>query len=582
MGKIKILPEKVANQIAAGEVISRPASCVKEMLENSIDAGASFISVSVKDAGKKLIGVTDNGRGMDEKDAEAAFKRHATSKISSIEDLNYIETLGFRGEALASIASVAGVSLLTKTDEEEAGTYIEAAGAKILKTEKRAARAGTVINVRGLFYNTPARKKFLRKNYTEEAHIIDAVASEGLAREGLSLKLTIDDKEVVVFPEGSEIREKIRIMYGRETAEGLVEIENFSDNVKVYGYVTKPEITRNNRSAQYIFVNRRAVTSRRLNYAVTEGYGTMLMRGRFPAAFIFIDVNPSLVDVNVHPAKAEVKFKNEGLVYGMIKSAVSRAFEEEDLAAAPRPRAEGWDGFSAPRPEKSPPSVFSGVSEEPALFERKKTEVTGGGESVEVKSGRRDFLNITALGQVNNTYIAGDDGGALVIIDQHAAHEKVLFEKFMKGINKGDIKAQELLVPEVFEVSAAEKKIVENKKEIFEKAGFSIEPFGENEYKISSHPVIIRQKEVKEAVREITGALRKKESAPAPEVLRDVVALMSCRAAVKGGDRLSMREIENLLSDFFDLDEPYSCPHGRPPIVKVSYYELEKMFKRKL
>jgi len=322
MSKINILSEKVANQIAAGEVINRPASCVKEMLENSIDAGASNISITLLNAGKKLIEIKDDGAGMDAEDLERAFLRHATSKINSIEDLNYIETMGFRGEALASIASVARVEAISKTKEEETGNYLFIEGGKTVKKEKTSANTGTIIRVKDLFYNTPARLKFLKSDYTEVTHIIDIVTAIGLSQEGVSIRLQVDDKEALFFPKDAGLDERIRIIYGRETFDALLPLNRYTDSVKITGFAAKPSAARNNRSGQYIFVNKRSISSKRLNYAIYDGYGTLLMKGRYPVALVFVDINPSLVDVNVHPAKAEVKFKDEHAVYNAIKTAI--------------------------------------------------------------------------------------------------------------------------------------------------------------------------------------------------------------------------------------------------------------------
>jgi DNA mismatch repair protein MutL len=578
MPRINILSEKIANQIAAGEVINRPASCVKEMIENALDAGAANISITILNAGKKLIEVKDDGSGMDAVDCERAFLRHATSKIRTIEDLNYIETMGFRGEALASIASVARVEALTKTQEEDTGNYILIEGARITKKEKKAANTGTIIRVRDLFYNTPARLKFLRSDYTEITHIIETVTAIGLSAEGVSFKLQVDDKEALFFPKDADLRERIRIIFGRETYDNLLSIDKYSDSVKVHGFIAKPAAARNNRSGQIIFVNRRVIQSKRLNYAIYDGFGTLLMKGKYPVALVFVDVNPSLVDVNVHPAKSEVKFKDEGIVYNMVKAAIEDALGPAELSVRAGPAA-GQEGLRQ-AVEESIKEYF--VNDTPALFPDRKFEVKKQGAPVEIQSQRRGALYIKAIGQIHKTYIVGEDDENLVVIDQHAAHEKVLYEKIMKEIASGRTGVQEMLIPEIMETTPAEKVTVENNMEIFRKMGFVIELFGEREFKISGHPVIIREKAASPFVREMLSLLSGKGSAAQEEVLRDLAAVTACRAALKAGDELNNAEIEGLLNEYFAIDAPYSCPHGRPPIVKIHFNEIERMFKRKL
>jgi DNA mismatch repair protein MutL len=587
MPKINVLPENVANQIAAGEVVVRPASCVKELLENSLDAGAKNISVMIEDAGRKLIEVKDDGTGMDETDAENAFQRHATSKINSIRDLDVIETLGFRGEALASIASVARVELITRSQDDEAGVLIAIEGGTVRKKEKTAANKGTSIRVRDLFYNTPARYKFMKSDHTEEARIIETVMAQGLSRKNVSIRLAIDGREALFFPPDSGMKERVRSVYGREVSDSLVEISAFTDSIKITGFVCKPNVTKNNRSAQHMFVNGRAISSRNLSYAVYEGYGTLLMRGNYPVTFIFLDITPSLVDVNVHPTKAEVKFRNEKIVFNLIKQAVENALGSADLSRSAFPRYDGAGSFGVfgggeykKMAEASVNEFFA--NESGALFEGAKVDMGSVSKGVQVNSERRNFLSFRALGQVNKTYIVGEDENGLVIIDQHAAHEKILYEEIMRDINSGKLMIQEMLIPEVIEVTPAEKNIVSDNMEVFGKIGFRLELFGENAFGVQAHPVIVKNKAIGPVVRDMIGSLVEKGKADADEVLRDLAATVACRAAVKAGDDLRMEEMESLLNEYFEIDAPFSCPHGRPPIVKIDFTEIEKMFKRKL
>src|ERR1035437_258595 len=583
MPKINILPDNVANQIAAGEVIARPSSCVKELLENSIDAGAQNITVSIENAGKKKIEIKDDGSGMDGEDLKNAFLRHATSKIRTIEDLNFIETLGFRGEALASIASVARIEALTRSKDEDTGSFINIEGGSIVKQGKKASNIGTIISVKDLFYNTPARLKFLKSDYTEEANIIETVLNEALARVNISFKLELDSKENMFFPKSSSLKERVRIASGREVSDALIEISHFTDNVKVTGYIAKPSVTRQSRGPQFLFVNNRCIQSRNISYAVYEGYGTLLMKGKYPYTYIFIDINPSLVDVNVHPTKAEVKFKDERFVYNCVRSAVDGALKKHELTPSAYFDA-GIDNAAAGAIKEGAQDAMNGfcANESAVLFNGPAIEYTKSTIDGKTRSQTREYLWLKALGQVHKTYIVGEDDDNLVVIDQHAAHEKAIYEKIMDAISQGALKVQELLIPEIIEVTPPEKRVIISNTGVFSRLGFFLEEFGEREFKISAHPVIIRDKAAAPFVKEITAKLMDKDKADEHDVLKHLCATVACRAAVKAGDVLNDAEMTELLNNYVELKDPHSCPHGRPPIIKIPFDEIEKMFKRKL
>ncbi len=577
MNKIQLLPENVANQIAAGEVIVRPASCVKELVENSIDANAKNIKINIKKAGRKLIEVTDDGTGMSYEDVKIAFLRHATSKIRTINDLNNISTFGFRGEALAAISAVSRVEVLTKSEDADEGISLYLEGGRIKKEEKVALNRGTIIRVKDIFFNTPARLKFLKSDYTEENHIIETVTLLGLANEGIAFTLKVDEKDVIYFPSQAKLKERIKIIYGFEIYNALLEIKNFSDNIKIFGYIAKPEITRTTRNFMNIFVNQRPVSARSSLYAIYEGYGTTLMKGSYPVALIFIDINPQLIDVNVHPAKAEIKFKDERDVFNKIKYAISEALKNSELApeinlkkTETTERKAEIENAIKEYFTKETPEMFP---DNKNVFEKRKV--------AEIVSKKRNFFNYKILGQLHNTYIIGEDEENLIIIDQHAAHEKVLFEQFMKEVEEKKVKVQEMLIPEIIELTPEEKNVLLNNMEIFNEMGFNLEIFGENKYKVTAHPVIIREKLNKEFIKEILGNIKEKGKAEKKEILKDIIATTACRAAVKAGDILKDEEIESLLVEYFEIEDPFSCPHGRPPIIKISFSEIEKMFKRK-
>jgi DNA mismatch repair protein MutL len=583
MGKIELLPDNVINQIAAGEVIARPASCVKELLENAVDSGAKSIEITVEKAGKRVIQVKDDGGGMDAGDLKKAFLRHATSKIRSLNDLNYIETMGFRGEALASIASVSRVTALSRNEKADTGSFISIEAGVTVGESEKTSNTGTVITVKDLFYNTPARLKFLRSDTTEEANIIDAVIAAGFARENISFRLVCDGKETLFFPRGSSLKERVRIVLGPEASNSLLEISSFTDNVKVTGYISKPSETRSTRAGQYLFVNFRHVISRQLSYAVYEGFGTLLMKGRYPLSFIFVDINPSLIDVNVHPAKAEVKFKDERFVFNCVKAAVENGLKMSELTprAFASDAAPGYDDSEAFKAAKEAGAAL--VSEETGrLFSSPVVGMKNSTTAPEIRSSKRDYLWLNVLGQLHETYIVGEDDHNLVLIDQHAAHEKMLFESIMDSVENEKVTMQEMLIPEVVDVTPADKKIITESLALFARLGFVLEEFGESSFKISAHPVIIGDKQPSKFVKEMIDQLREKGRTGGPDVLKSLCATMACRAAVKAGDRLNDAQIRELVERYVELKDPHSCPHGRPPVIKMAFEEIEKLFKRKL
>ncbi len=586
MGKIELLPDNVINQIAAGEVIARPASCVKELLENAVDSGAKNIEITIESGGRKMIRVKDDGCGMDADDLKKAFLRHATSKIRSLNDLSYIETMGFRGEALASIASVSRVEATSRGPGADAGSFISIEAGRTIKESIRTSNKGSVITVRDLFYNTPARLKFLKSDSTEEANIIDTVIAAGFARENISFRLICDGKEAVFFAGGSALKERVRTVMGAEVSNSLLEVSSFTDNVKVTGYISGPSVTKSTRASQYLFVNFRNVQSRQLSYAVYEGFGTLLMKGRYPYSFIFVDINPLLLDVNVHPAKAEVKFRDERFVFNCVKSAVENGLKMSELTpfASAADAAPGeYASREAYNAAKEAGAGF--VSEDTGrLFSSPSVEMQKGRPEMEIRSPSRDYLWLNVLGQLHETYIVGEDDHNLVLIDQHAAHEKMLFESIMESVENGSVVMQEMLIPEAVDVTPADKKLVADSLSIFARLGFILEEFGENSFKISAHPVIIGGKPPARFVKEMIEQLKEKNGGDAggAGVLKGLCATMACRAAVKAGDRLNDAQIRELVEKYVDLKDPHSCPHGRPPVIKMPFEEIEKLFKRKL
>jgi DNA mismatch repair protein MutL len=639
--KIEILPEDLVDKIAAGEVVERPASVVKELVENSIDSGAKNISVEIKKGGIKFIRVTDDGSGMDEKNSELAFRRHGTSKISSVDDLYRINTLGFRGEALPSIASVSFLDMLTRTKESVSGTRIRIEGGAVKDKKEAGAPVGTSIIVREIFYSVPARRKFLKSVLTETRHIIDLLTRFAIVYPEISFKLTSDQRELFDFKARESLKQRVADVFGKNQTGKMVEMQRAGHEPHVVGFLGKPEIARSNRAELYLFVNRRPITSRTLYHAVQIGFGELLPKGKFPFAIVFIEIDPGLVDVNVHPTKSEVRFSDErgmhDLVYSKIKECLTspevmpiiEPMEKGVIPSEPSVDKKSRPGFEKPMMPVPPRSErgdhviseSSRTKEEDIIQESflKRDSVKPGqevtkGESTkqgevepagrdsapakgevrmttgeELRTTREEKLGTTKekktevegmkLWQLADTYILSQLKGNLMVLDQHAAHERILYEEAMRNLTDRPASSQQVLFPAVMELSPKEFQILEQHKELIGKLGFGFKHFGGRSVLVTAVPSLIKGKSGELFLKEILTQLEEEEKVEKDRV-KAVAKSFACHGSVKAGDRLTQEEMNSLIRQLFTTEEPYSCPHGRPTVVKISIDELNKKFGR--
>ncbi len=572
MNRIRLLPEHVANQIAAGEVVERPASVVKELLENSLDADAHHITVTVKNGGRSVVCVTDDGQGMSRDDALLALERHATSKISKAEDLHTIRSLGFRGEAIPSIAAVSRFTLTSRERGTLSGTQIQIAGGKILSVKDVGAAEGTVVETRNLFFNLPARRKFLRSVPTETAHVEHITTLCALAHPGVAFKLLVDDREVFNLAPTKELPGRLREIYGAQLVEQLLPLELSRGDVAVTGFVGKPGISRADRRQQYVFVNGRPVESKGINYALLEGYHTALMKGKFPVTFLFIEIDPELVDVNIHPAKREVRFRDEFAVRQAVIDAVRAAIEPKGTVKPVQ------TGVVAAVPSGS------GVSQERLLpaagdsgYYNKQTEFAAS----EVQTEEQGTWRI--LGVIGQLYVLVESPEGLVLMDQHAAHERVLFEKMLKELETDSAPAQKLLLPVTLELDVRDAAFLQSNLKTLHKLGIGISEFGDKTFLVDAVPPYFPLSNLPQVFRNIVDELRQTgEQVHARRLGEDKIATTVCRHAVKARDPLRGEELRALLDQLHKCELPYTCPHGRPTMIQISYAELEKKFGRKV
>lgn len=620
MGKINILDDDTSNKIAAGEVIERPVSVVKELVENSIDADAKNILIEVQDGGESLIKIIDDGSGIEKDDIQKAFLPHATSKIKKSEDIFKINTLGFRGEALPSVASVSKLVLKTKTENDDFGNSISIDGGTIIDESQCAVNKGTSIEVRDIFYNVPARKKFLKTVSKESSLINDIITRIALSNKEISFKLVNNSKNVLHTFKTDNLKDTIRMLYGKNIAENIIYFENSLDVMTVYGYVGKEEIARGSRNNQSIFVNKRYVKNRSIQVAVEQAFKSFSTVNKFPFFILFIDIYPEFVDVNIHPSKAEVKFLNDREVFKCVFDAVHTALKNEVFDTF---KIEGEEKKESPSFEEIKFKIDeqeNNINEKKKLFrenanisdiitkdskEEKKLEDkvydvtlppdlkgantisedknTSENETItEEKENKREakFPKINIIGQYNKTYILGEYDGELYMIDQHAASEKIMFEKYLNDIKTGDIIVQPLFTPIVIELSQDDYSYFEENKDVFKMAGFIIEEFGSNSISIKETPYFLGKLYNKKLFLDILDNLKNLGSGKTTEVKHLAIATKACKAAIKGNDSLQKIEMEKLVEDLRYLDDPFHCPHGRPVIIKFTSTEIDKKFRR--
>ena len=603
MSRIKLLPETLASQVAAGEVVERPASVVKELVENSIDAGARAIEVGIQRGGMSRIRVVDDGCGMDRDDALLSLERHATSKIASAADLAAISTLGFRGEALPSIASVSRFRLSTREAGAVAGTEILVNGGRIETVRDGGEAPGTQIEVRSLFYNVPARRKFLRSETTEARNIEHQFFLQALAHPEIGFTLVREDNIASQLPITTSLRDRIRDLYGAKLLDDLLEISlRDRRGIQVQGWIGRAGVSRQTRAQQFVFVNGRAIDSGILSTALREGYHTALMRGQFPVTFLFVDLDPREVDVNVHPAKREVRFRDPASVREAIVEAVQRTLEsgrvewQRKFNAPAAPAAGLPPGPAATRPDGGTTSVSSQIvgrdTARPSNFapldQASRADslnlprpIDGNRPEPQIEPRRDQQFQI--IGVLNRLYVLMENSDGLVLVDQHAAHERILFEELRRRMEEQGVPSQRMLLPQIFSLPPRDAEWVERNVATLQKMGIGVENFGANSFRVDTLPAFLEIADAAGFLRKVIDELITTSRSSSPLRLgEDMIAKTVCRHAVKANDPLRYPEIEKLIRDLLTCDLPYCCPHGRPTMIQISHAELEKKFGRKV
>lgn len=635
MANIQVLDQNTINQIAAGEVIERPASVVKELLENAIDAKSTAVTVEVKDGGTTLIRVTDNGCGIPKTEIPTAFLRHATSKIRTVEDLFTVASLGFRGEALSSIASVAQVELITKTGDSISGCRYQIEGGEEKGLEEIGAPEGTTFIARNLFYNTPARRKFLKTPMTEGAHISDLVEKIALSHPEVSIRLIQNNQSKLHTSGNHSIKDIIYTIYGREIAANLLPVEIGEEPVRVSGFIGKPLVARGNRNYENYFINGRYIKSSLINKAIEDAYKPFMMQHKYPFTMLYFDIETSFLDVNVHPAKMELRFRDGEMIYKMVYHAISTALSHRELIPETTLKSEDEiqkmpgkplkpvvteqrpEPFEQNRLKKAqiqiPALIQSAAAvdlkpEEPQLKrpqppaaslpkEMKETvpvvrePVPEYGAGQQTNSKQLDLFEEKLLskparaehillGQLFDTYWLVQFRDNLYIIDQHAAHEKVLYERTIRSLKDRAYTSQMINPPIILTLNSSEELMLQKYLTHFTSIGFEIEPFGGKEYAVRAVPANLFSIARKELLMEMIDSLSDGLDRGNPNIINEKIASMSCKAAVKGNHHMSALEANKLIDELLELENPYACPHGRPTIISMSKYELEKKFKR--
>ena len=626
MGVIKQLPQNVANQISAGEVIERPASIVKELIENSIDAGAKNIEIRIEDGGRELIKVKDDGHGILADDIESAFNRYATSKIEDIDDLYSLYSLGFRGEALASIVSVAEIEMISRHQDSDQAVKIKLKGGEIIDKKPVGSTIGTEITVRDLFYNTPARYKYLKTTTTEFSHISKIVSAEATANSDLSFKLFHDSRQILSTPGNGKLKDTIYAVFGGDIAENLIPIDIEDRYIKLSGYLCRPELTRSSRSHELFFVNGRPIYNNLTAKAVETAYSKLIDPGRKPIVFLFIKVNPILVDVNVHPAKKEVKFSRSQIIFDVIKKAVRNTLKENDPTT--RIKIKKDHSLEADRDQTE-----ENIERDQLFNQNKKSSYNSAKQNNYSKTGsykqskdnyqkninyeddksynpdlkssenKKDFRqlirenenqeysleNVEAeesyfkfLGQIFNSYLLIETDQGLKIVDKHNAQERILYERFYAEYNKKDKASQSLLMPVKIELSAEEREIVHQYEAEIKKIGIDFSDFGNNTILIQEVPVLLKNMSTRNIIEELIAELAEAGKAKsAAEVQANMLEYLACRSSIKAGQPLTKNESIQLIKDLYKTENPYRCPHSRPVMINISREEIEKGLGRK-
>ncbi|MHA1218433.1 MAG: DNA mismatch repair endonuclease MutL [Candidatus Heimdallarchaeaceae archaeon] len=598
--KIVKLDKLTINKIAAGEVIERPASVVKELVENSIDAQSSKITINIQEGGKKSVEVVDNGIGMESTDARLSINRHTTSKINNADDLFSIHSLGFRGEALASIVSVAQVEIITKTEESDLGIHLVIEGGEIVSDKQASAPKGTRISVKNLFFNVPVRRKFLKTISTEINHITEYVTKLALANPSISFILTHNGKDILTAPKGDLIVQ-ITAIFGENIARACLPINKKENEYSVTGFITKPEFSRKSKDYLYIFVNGRSVTNKVISEAVSRGYGTAVPHNRYPIIFLYFDLPPDEVDVNVHPTKKEIRFSNEAKVYALIETAIRESLERSGLKlfetvieTRHKPTTLTSVGTKSHESEKRKLPAPISPRERPDYKIVKSKEqridkfLPTMDKNIELQEeGFERKKSIRILGIIKDTYIVAETQEGLFLCDQHAAHEKINYEKYIKQIKKKSVSIQQLLAPISVTLKPSEFEIIESIEENLKTFGFEIEVFGKNEILIRSIPSIMGvtiefnvAKDMIDIFKTNVSEIKEKLDLEDLGFVKDIISIFACRRSIKAGDKITLDRAELLLKELLELEEPFTCPHGRPTIIILNEKYIEELFKR--
>jgi DNA mismatch repair protein MutL len=596
MPRIQQLPPSVITKIAAGEVIERPASVVKELLENAVDAGSRSIDIEIEQGGAELIRVVDDGCGIRAEDLPLAFASHATSKLTSAEELFQIRTLGFRGEALASIGGVSQVTLQSRPPDQAYGAEITCQGGQLSPARTWNGAPGTRIEVRHLFYNTPVRRKFLRTPGTEMGHICEAVTRLALAHPALHLTLRHNGKNVYEIPASAGLLDRLGLFFGAEVRDGLYPVEAQQGPLHLYGHVADPACERGNAKMQYLFVNGRWIRDRSLGHALQEAYRGLLMTGRYAVAFLFLELPPEQVDVNVHPTKMEVRFRDVQVLYHLVLATVRECLRAQNLIARLQPPAgdsERWavdspparggrDDASHPFPLQSIPPAPSSEPQ-PGMTAQRMDEspvtlvkpATAAARPALPPAGPLKAI------QLYDSYLVLETAEGMLVIDQHALHERILFEQLKQRIRSGSLEVQRLLIPEPVDLTAEQAARTLEHQQALQELGLGVEDFGGGTLLVRSYPAILGNRSPQAILRAVVDHLVAQERAPNREqLLNDLLSLMACHAAVKAGDHLMPEEIEALIARRELANDAHHCPHGRPTALLFSRQELERQFRR--
>lgn len=583
MSKISIMDEILANKIAAGEVVEKTMNVVKELVENSIDAASDDIKIELIDSGVKEIKVSDNGVGMDKEDAKLAFSRHATSKLKNLDDLFNIESLGFRGEALPSIASVSNIEL--KTSNGEVGTYLTLSGGKIIEVKDSDLQKGTTITVKDLFYNTPVRLKYLKNLYIELANITEYVNKMALSYPNIKFTLINNDKKLLGTDGNGDLRKVIYEIYGAEITKKMIEITGENDDYYIHGYISYPEMTKSNRNSITTLVNGRVIKNNELNKVIVDAYHTYIPKDKFPIIVLNIDVDPILIDINIHPTKMDIKFSKMDTLKDLVNDEITKQLKRLTLIPTISVRSEEtvkeseiplYQPIAKEEQQKKP--TYEEISLDFTVAEEENITVKNSNE-VEENSPR--IKPMIPRGIVYSTYIIAENTDGMYIIDQHAAAERINYEKVLKSLKENVIPI-DLLIPIKIELAANEFLIIKNNLDILKEYGFLAEEFGMNTIIIRTHPNWIPEDIAEDCIRKVVDIVITKESFDFDQFVWRMAATMACRMSVKANDYLSYEDQLWLLDTLRQCENPFTCPHGRPTIITYTKYDLEKLFKRSL